>query len=48
MFDGWEIIRRAHKLLLGKQERNRPSDRSKIRWKDNVIWDMKQVGYDSD
>ena len=37
MVDG----KRAHKLLLGKPEGKRPCDRPRIRWEDNIIWDLK-------
>ena len=40
--------RRAHKLLLGKLEEKHPLGRPKIRWEDNIIWDLREVGYESD
>ena len=39
--------RRAHKLL-GKPEGKCPPDRPKIRWEDNIIWDLKKVDCESD
>ena len=35
--------RRAHKLLLGKPEGKCPCGRPTIRWKDNIIRDLKEV-----
>ena len=40
--------RRTHKLLLGKPEGKRPRGRPKIRWEDNIIWDLKEVNYEHD
>ena len=40
--------RRAHKLLLGKPEEKIPLGRPKIRWQDNIIWDLKEVDYEGD
>ena len=40
--------RRAHKLLLEKPEGKRPLGRPKIRWEDNITWDLKEVDYESD
>ena len=31
-----------------KLEGKRPLSRSKIRWEDNIIWDLKKVGYEDD
>ena len=33
--------RRVHKILLGKLEEKCPLGRPKIRWEDNIIWDLK-------
>ena len=38
--------RRAHKLLQGKPEGKCPYGRPKITWEDNIIRDMKEVGYE--
>ena len=40
--------RTAHKLLLGKSEVKRPRGRPKIRWEDNIFWDLKEVDYEGD
>ena len=40
--------RRAHKFLVGKSEGTRPRGRSKIRWEDYIIKDLKEVDYESD
>ena len=34
------------KLLLGEPEGKHPPDRPKIRWDDNIIWDLKEVDYE--
>ena len=39
---------RTHNLHLEKPNRKRPSGRPKIRWEDNIIWDMKEVDYEGD
>ena len=38
----------AHKLLLGISEGMRPPGRPKTRWQDNLIWNLKGVGYEGD
>ena len=43
MYEGHTII-----LLLGKPESKRPRGRPKIRWENNIIWDLKEVEYESD
>ena len=40
--------RRAHKFLLGEPEGNGPHDRPKMRWENNIIWNLKEVGYEGD
>ena len=35
--------RRVHKLLE-KAEGKRPPGRTKIKWEDNIFWDLKEVG----
>ena len=40
--------RNAHKLLLVKPEGKCPRGRPKIRWKVNIIWDLKEVDYEGD
>ena len=40
--------RRAYKLLLGKPEGKCPLGRPEIRWEDNIIWDLKELGYEGD
>ena len=35
--------RRGFELLLGKPEGKHPSSKPKIRWEDNIIWDLKKV-----
>ena len=40
--------RRAHKLLLGKPEGKRSRGRPKIRWENNIFWDLKEVDYEGD
>ena len=40
--------RRAQKLLVGKPEGKRPRGRPKMRWEDNIIRDLKEVGYEGD
>ena len=40
--------RRAHNVLLGKPEGKRPHDRPKIRWKEDIILDLNDVGYEGD
>ena len=39
---------RTYNLLLVKSENKRPSDRSKIRWEDNSLWDLEEVDYEDD
>mgnify|MGYP007064031834 CR=1 FL=1 len=38
---GWDG-RRAHKFLA-KLEGNHPPGRPRIRWEDNIIWNLKEV-----
>ena len=40
--------RRAQELLLGKPEDKRPRGGPKIRWEDNIIWNLKKVDYEGD
>ena len=40
--------RRVHKLFLGKPDEIRPYGKRKIRWEDNVIWDLKEADYEGD
>ena len=40
--------RRAHRLLLRKPEGKRPCRRPKIKWEDNIIWDLKKIDYEAD
>ena len=40
--------RRAHKILSGKPERTRPRRSPKIRWEDNIIRDLKEIGHEGD
>ena len=40
--------RKAHKFLPGKPEGKRPSGRPKMRWKDNIIWDLEEVDYEGE
>ena len=40
--------RRAHKLLLGKPKGKHPPGKPKIRWEDNITWDLKDVDYEGD
>ena len=42
MLHGWKM---AHKLFLGKPEGKRQHRKQKMRWKDNIIWDLKEIGY---
>ena len=35
------------KLHPGKPEGKRPRDRPKIMWEDNIIWNLKEVDYES-
>ena len=39
---------RVHKILLGNPEGKRLCGRPKIRWEDNVIRDLKVIGYEGD
>ena len=48
MLHGMGDGRRAHKLFLGNQEGEAYSCRLKIRCEDNIIWDLKEVGYEGD
>mgnify|MGYP007064022957 CR=1 FL=1 len=41
----WE---EAYKILIGKREGKRLCVRPKIRWEDNIIWDLKEVNYEGD
>ena len=40
--------RRTYKLLVGKPEGKRPPGRPKMRWEDNITWDLKAVDYNGD
>ena len=37
---------RAHRLFLRKPEGRCPRGWLKISWKDNIIWDLKEVDYE--
>ena len=38
--------RRANKLLVGKSEEKRLRGRQKIKWEDNIHWDLKKIDYE--
>ena len=40
--------RRTHKLLLGNQFGKRPRNKLIIRWKNNIISDLKEIDYEDD
>ena len=48
MLHRWEMEEGAHKLLIGKPDGKHPRGRLKIRWKENIIWDLKEVDYEGD
>ena len=35
-------------MLLGKPEGKCPRGRPKMRWEDNITWDLKKVDYEGD
>jgi hypothetical protein len=37
--------RNAHRFLVGKPERKRPLGRPRRRWKDNIIIDLREIGW---
>jgi hypothetical protein len=43
---GGRRIRNAHKILVGKpQEGKRPVGRPRRRWEDNIILDLREIGW---
>jgi hypothetical protein len=32
----WRVVVEAHRVLVGKPERKRPTDRPRCRWKNNI------------
>ena len=34
--------------LLGKHEGKRPATRPKIKWENNIIWNLKEIDYEFD
>jgi K+-sensing histidine kinase KdpD len=39
-------MRNAHKILLGKSEKKRSLERFRHRWEDNIIMDLKDIGWE--
>jgi hypothetical protein len=37
--------RNAYRILVGKQERKRPLGRPRRRWEDNIIMDLREIGW---
>ena len=44
----WEMEEGQHKLLLRKLDEKRARGRPKIRWENNIIWDLEEVEYECD
>jgi hypothetical protein len=38
--------RNAYRILVGKQERNRPLGRPRRTWVDNIKMDLREIGWD--
>jgi hypothetical protein len=36
----------VYKILVGKQERNRPFGRSRHRWQNNITMDLREIGWE--
>jgi hypothetical protein len=41
-----EEKRNAYRILMGKPEVKRPLGRSRRRWVDNIIMDLREIGWD--
>ena len=41
-----EQFRNANRVLVGKPESKRPSERPRCRWEDNIKMDLREVGCD--
>ena len=41
-----EQSRNAYRVLVGKPEGERPLERPRRRWEDNIKMDLREVGYD--
>jgi len=39
-------MRAVYKILIGKPERKRPFGRPRRRWDDNIIMDLKEIGWE--
>jgi hypothetical protein len=39
-------MRNAYKVLVGKPEGKRPLGRSRHRWEDNIIMDLREMGWE--
>jgi hypothetical protein len=37
---------KTHKMLVGKPDGKRPLGRSRRRWKDNIIMDFREIGWE--
>jgi hypothetical protein len=37
--------RNAYRILVGKPERNRPLERPRRMWVENIIMDLREIGY---
>jgi hypothetical protein len=42
---GTEEMRNAYKILVGKSEENRPLERPRLRWEDNIRMDLNGIGW---
>ena len=43
-----EQSRNAYRVLVGKPEGNRPLERPRRRWEDNIKMDLREVGCDDE
>jgi hypothetical protein len=39
-------MKNAYKILVGKPEGKRPFRRPRCRWKDNIIMDIREIGWE--
>jgi hypothetical protein len=39
-------MRKAYRILVGKPEGKRPLGRPRRRWVDNIIMDLREIGWD--
>jgi hypothetical protein len=40
------LKKNAYRILVGKPEGNRPLERPRLRWADNIKMDPKEIGWD--